>query len=71
MHIADLNAYKIAETEAVKIGYGGILKQKKNNIEQIVQFTSKHPNKLKKIILLSNKKFYPFFGALQNFKVIY
>lgn len=33
LHIADLNVYKIVGVEAVKIKYGGILKQKKNNIE--------------------------------------
>lgn len=30
-HVADLNNYKIIETDASEIGYGGIIKQKKNN----------------------------------------
>lgn len=31
--VADLNNYKIVETDASEIGYGGIIKQKKNNTE--------------------------------------
>ena len=35
---------KIIETDASNLGYGGILKQTKNNKEQIIAFASKHWN---------------------------
>jgi hypothetical protein len=37
-------AFKIVETDASDIGYGGILKQKIDNKEQVIAFTSKHWN---------------------------
>ena len=42
LHLADPTAYKIVETYASDIGYGGILKQRPiwQNKEQLVRFTS-------------------------------
>ena len=48
LHLADPHAFKIVETDASDIGYGGILKQSKDNKEQIVQFVSKHWNDCQK-----------------------
>lgn len=39
-YVADENAFKIIESDASNIGRGGILKQKKEGAEQIVQFAS-------------------------------
>ena len=38
--LADHKAFKIVETDASDIGYGGILKQRSNNQELLVRFTS-------------------------------
>ncbi|XP_007210226.2 uncharacterized protein LOC18776948 [Prunus persica] len=38
--LANPEAFKIVETDASEIGYGGILKQRVNNSEQLVRFTS-------------------------------
>lgn len=43
-HLSDPSAFKIVETGASKIGYGGILKQIKNNKKQIILFCFKHRN---------------------------
>src|SRR5262249_19281304 len=48
LYIADYNAFKIVETDASNIGYGGILKQVKDNKEQIIQFVSGHWNETQK-----------------------
>ena len=37
-------AFKIVETDASDIGYGGILKQNISGKEQIISYTSKHWN---------------------------
>lgn len=37
--LANPEAFKIVETDASEIGYGGILKQKVDNLEQLVRFT--------------------------------
>ena len=42
LHISDPTAFKVVETDASDIGYGGILKQVKDGKEKIVAFTSKH-----------------------------
>ena len=42
MYLPDPNAFKIVETDASNIGYGGILKQKINDKERIIQYTSGH-----------------------------
>ncbi|KAL4183391.1 hypothetical protein AMTRI_Chr11g97990 [Amborella trichopoda] len=39
--LADPNAYKIIECDASELGLGGILKQRTDNKEQLVHFTSK------------------------------
>ena len=44
LHIFYLFAFKIVETNALDLGYSDILKQKKNEKEQIVAFASKHWN---------------------------
>ena len=38
--LADHKAFKIVETDAFDIGFGGILKQRSNNQELLVRFTS-------------------------------
>ena len=38
--LVDLKAFKIVETDASNIGYGGILKQKYGNHERFVRYTS-------------------------------
>ena len=38
--LANLEAFKIIEINASKIGYGGILKQKNGDKERLVRFTS-------------------------------
>ncbi|XLU30478.1 hypothetical protein S245_066544, partial [Arachis hypogaea] len=38
------HAFKIVETDASDLGYGGILKQKLHDKECIIAFTSKHWN---------------------------
>ncbi|GAV64389.1 hypothetical protein CFOL_v3_07907, partial [Cephalotus follicularis] len=40
LHIASPSTFKIIETDASDIGYGGILKKLINNKEQLVQYTS-------------------------------
>ena len=77
LHLADPHAFKIVETDASDIGYGGILKQSKDNKEQIVQFISKHWNDYQKnystikkeilVIVLSISKFQ---GDLLNQKFL-
>ena len=37
--LANLEAFKVVETDALDIGYGGILKQKDDNQERLVRFT--------------------------------
>ena len=44
LQIVDPTAFKIVEINASDIGYGGILKQRKDGKEQVIQFTSKHWN---------------------------
>ena len=44
LHISCPSTFKIVETDASDLGYGGILKQKKNQKEQIVSFALKHWN---------------------------
>ena len=44
LHLVDPTAFKIVEIDTSDIGYGGILKQRKDEKEQVVQFTSKHWN---------------------------
>ena len=48
LHLADPFAFKIVETDASNLGYGGILKQVSNGQECIVQFTSAHWNDCQK-----------------------
>ncbi|CAL9010277.1 unnamed protein product [Prunus brigantina] len=38
--LANPKAFKIVETDASEIGYGGILKQRVHNLKQLVRFTS-------------------------------
>ena len=38
--LANLEAFKVVETDALDIGYGGILKQKYGNQKRLVKFTS-------------------------------
>ena len=38
--LTDPEAFKIVETDALDIGYGGILKQKDGNQEKLVRYTS-------------------------------
>ena len=40
LNIIDINAFKIVEIDASNKGYGGILKQRKQECEQLVRFTS-------------------------------
>ncbi|GAV70815.1 hypothetical protein CFOL_v3_14313, partial [Cephalotus follicularis] len=40
LHLASPLAFKIVETDASYVGYGGILKQLINDKEQLVQYTS-------------------------------
>ena len=40
LYIADDEAFKIVESDASDIGWGGILKQKVDKEEQVVQFAS-------------------------------
>jgi len=44
LHLAYPFTFKIVETYASEIGYGGIFKQVKNSKEQVVRFISKHWN---------------------------
>ena len=39
--LADPEAFKIVETDASDIGYGGILKQRMDNQEKLVRYTSR------------------------------
>ena len=39
--LANLEAFKIVETDASDIGYGGILKQRMDNQEKLVRYTSR------------------------------
>ena len=48
LHFVDPSAFKIVETNASEIGYGGILKQSRDNKQQVVQFVSKHWNDCQK-----------------------
>ena len=48
LHLPDPLLPKIVETDASDIGYGGILKQKRNQHEHIIQFTSGHWNDCQK-----------------------
>ena len=41
LYLVDSNVFKIVETNAFELDDRGILKQRKDNIEQLVQFTSK------------------------------
>ena len=61
---------KIVETDASDLGYGGILKQKEDNKEQIVQYVSAHWNECRKNYSTIEKKFFLLFYAFLNFKVI-
>ena len=54
---------KIVETDASDLGYGGILKQKDDNKEQIIQYVSAQRMIARKTILLSKKKFFQLFFA--------
>ena len=36
LHLVDFDTFKIIEIEGPEIGYGGILKQRKNGEEQLV-----------------------------------
>ncbi|GAV78588.1 hypothetical protein CFOL_v3_22054, partial [Cephalotus follicularis] len=40
LHLPTPEAQKIVETDASNLGYGGILKQKMNDKEQLIQYTS-------------------------------
>lgn len=42
LHLANLNAFEIVETDTSKLGYCGILKQKEYDKECIVQYVSRH-----------------------------
>jgi len=42
MYLPVLQAFKIVETDASDIGYGGILKQRINTQENVIAYTSKH-----------------------------
>ncbi|KAL3533406.1 hypothetical protein ACH5RR_006927 [Cinchona calisaya] len=46
--LCDPKLFKIVETDASDIGYGGILKQRSSTSEQIVCFISKHWNNAQK-----------------------
>jgi len=41
LYLPNPQAPKIVETDAFDLGYGGILKQKINNVEHVIAFTSK------------------------------
>ena len=55
-----VGAFKIVETDASDIGYGGILKQRVSpgSHEQIVRFYSRIWNKHSQTIVLLKKRFY-------------
>ena len=55
-----INSFKIVETDASDIGYGGILKQRVSlrSHEQIVHFYSGIWNKHSQTIVLLKKRFY-------------
>ena len=44
LYLPNPHAFKIVETDASDLGYGGILKQKLDNKEHIIAYTSKHWN---------------------------
>jgi len=44
MYLLVPQAFKIVETDASDIGYGGILKQRINTQENVIAYTSKHWN---------------------------
>jgi len=59
------------ETDASDIGYGGILKQRIHDKEQLVRYHSGTGPVHNKNILLLKKKFYLFYYVFPNFKMIY
>lgn len=71
MHLADPNLPKIIEIEALEIGYGGILKQIKNQKEFTVQYTSHHWTPAQQNYSTIKKFFWQLFYASPSFKVIY
>ena len=44
MYLPIPQAFKIVETDASDIGYGGILKQRIHSQEHVISYTSKHWN---------------------------
>ena len=62
------NTFKIVETDASDIGYGGILKQvAKNDIKNKLLDSILAPSQLpSRIITLLRKKFYLFYYVFQN-----
>ena len=42
LHISNSSTFKIVETDVLDLDYDGILKQKKDQKEQIIAFASKH-----------------------------
>ena len=70
LHLADPTAFKIIETDAFDIGYDGILKQRKDEKEQVIQFTSKHWNSIQQNYSTIKKKILARVLCIQNFKVI-
>ena len=57
LSLLDPSAFKIVETNASDIGYGGILKQRKNDKEHIIAFASKHWNKAQQNYPTIKRKF--------------
>ena len=57
LYLPNPEAFTIVETDALEVGYGGILKQKINGKENIIQFTSGHWNSAQLNYSTIKKKF--------------
>ncbi|RDX73611.1 Orf V, partial [Mucuna pruriens] len=56
LYLPNPQAFKIVETDASNIGYGGILKQRVSTQEQIISYTSKHWNSAQQKYLIVKKE---------------
>ncbi|GAV62962.1 hypothetical protein CFOL_v3_06484, partial [Cephalotus follicularis] len=68
LHLASHEAFKIVETDASNIGYGGILKQLINDKEQLVQYTSGSWNNAQKNCATVKKEILAIVLRIQKFQ---
>ena len=71
MYLPIPQAFKIVETDASNIGYGGILKQRVHGQEHVIAYTSKHWNFAQLKYSTVKKKFLQLFCAFPSFNRIY